>query len=160
MVPQDPIYKNNFRLSVSDNLIQLTMVGLGTAATTMPMVGWGERRAGLPQGMAPPAPGVALSARLAWASPGRGDCSFCSCCFFWILRWSCCLASMEGDGRVFTCGWKAWASGMGTNAEVCMGVLTPEETRAQDKSLVVTRPNTFGHICRCKTSLPPSCLLL
>lgn len=107
-------------------------MGLGTAATTIPMVGCGESRAGLPQGIA--GPGVLASVLLAWfcpcpwASPGRGDWSFCSCCFLWIFLWSCCLASTEGEASVFTCGWKDEASDVGTNAEVGVGVFRPGET--------------------------------
>lgn len=99
------------------------MTGLGTAATTMPMVGWGESRAGLPQGMV--GPGVLASVRLIWVSLGKGEWSFCSCCFFWILRCSCCLASTEGEGRVLTWGWKVFASAVGTNAEAGVGVFIP-----------------------------------
>lgn len=99
------------------------MTGLGTAATTMPMVGCGESRAGLPQGMV--GPGVLASVLLIWVSLGRGECSFCSCCFFWILRCSCCFASTEGEGRVFTWGWKELASAVGTNAEAGVGVFIP-----------------------------------
>ena len=67
------------------------------------------------------------SVRLIGVSLGRGECSFCSCCFFWILRCSCCLASTEGDGRVFTWGWKVFDSAVGTNAEDGVGVFIPAE---------------------------------
>lgn len=53
---------------------------------------------------------------LAGDSPGRGECSFCSCCFFWILRCNCCLAS-TGEGSVFTWGWKELLSAVGTKAD-------------------------------------------
>lgn len=99
------------------------MTGLGTAATTMPMVGCGDSRAGLPQGMV--GPGVLASVRLIWLSLGSGEWSFCSCCFFWILRCSCCLASTEGEGSVFTWGWKVLASAVGTKAEAGVGVFIP-----------------------------------
>lgn len=100
-----------------------TVTGLGTAATTMPMVGCGESRAGLPQGMV--GPGVLASVRLIWLSLGSGEWSFCSCCFFWILRCSCCLASTEGEGSVLTWGWKVLASAVGTKAEAGVGVFIP-----------------------------------
>src|SRR4029434_2197904 len=69
---------------------QLTVIGLGTAATMMPMVGCGESRAGLLDDRVAWGPGVPASALL--GSTGTGECSFCSCCFFWIFRCSCCLA--------------------------------------------------------------------
>ena len=104
-----------------------TVTGLGTADTTMPIVGCGESIAGLPQGMV--GPGVLASALLTWHSLGRGEWSFCSCCFLWIFRCSCCFASTEGEGRVFTCGWKEFASAVGTNAETGVGVFSPVNRR-------------------------------
>lgn len=96
-------------------LDDITGIGLGTAATTMP-IGGGDRIAGLPLDILV-TPLVAVpSVFFAGDSPGKGDCSFCSCCFFWILRCSCCLAS-TGDGRVFTCGWKELLSAVGIKAE-------------------------------------------
>lgn len=89
------VTKSEMQLSTS-----LTVMGLGTAATTMPM-GCGDKIAGLPLGRLGTPLLVALSNFLAGDSPGNGDCSFCSCCFFWILRCNCCFASI-GEGRVFT----------------------------------------------------------
>ena len=98
-----------------ENCWRITGIGLGTAATTMP-IGWGDRIAGLPLDILV-TPLVAVpSVFFAGDSPGKGDCSFCSCCFFWILRCSCCLAS-TGDDRVFTCGWKELLSAVGIKAE-------------------------------------------
>lgn len=57
-------------------------MGLGTAATTIPIAGCEDNKAGLPEVMLDPGPGVPASALLAWASPGNGEVSFCSCCFF------------------------------------------------------------------------------
>lgn len=74
-------------------------------------------------------PGVLASVRLTWVSVGSGECSFCSCCFFWILRCSCCFASTEGDGRVFTWGWNAFASAVGTKAEAGVGVFIPVKAK-------------------------------
>lgn len=96
-------------------LESITGMGLGTAATTMP-IGGGDRMAGFPLDILV-TPLVAVpSVFFTGDSPGKGDCSFCSCCFFWILRCSCCLAS-TGDGKVFTCGWKELLSAVGIKAE-------------------------------------------
>lgn len=79
-------------------------------------IGGGDRIAGLPLDILVTPLVAVLSVFFAGDSPGKGDCSFCSCCFFWILRCSCCLAS-TGDGRVFTCGWKELLSAVGIKAE-------------------------------------------
>lgn len=90
-------------------------MGLGTAATMMPIVGWGDGGGGL-------AHGPQSSGRLPCPSPGEGEWSFCSCCFLWIFLWSCCLASTEGEEMLVPCGRKEWASVAGTNAETDCGV--------------------------------------
>lgn len=119
---------NYFHKRVSLELLEkITGIGLGTAATTIPM-GWGDRIAGLPLDILV-TPLVAVpSVFFAGDSPGKGDCSFCSCCFFWILRCSCCLAS-TGDDRVFTCGWKELLSAVGIKAEGWGIPFIPEHRR-------------------------------
>lgn len=102
-------------------------MGLGTAATTMP-IGGGDRMAGLPLDILVTPLVAAPSVFFTGDSPGKGDCSFCSCCFFWILRCSCCLAS-TGDGRVFTCGWKELLSAVGIKAEGWGIPFIPENKR-------------------------------
>lgn len=100
----------------------LTVMGLGTAVTTIPMVCWGDAEVGLPQD-------TLSSALLVCPSPGGGEYSFCSCCccFLWIFLWSCCFASTEGDDRFETWGWKEWASAVGTKADTVCGVFTSED---------------------------------
>lgn len=104
-------------------------MGLGTAATTMPMVGCGDGGVELAQG-------TPSSAFLICPSPGKGECNFCSCCFLWIFLWSCCLASTDGEDRVVTWGWKEWASAAaaaaGTNAETDCGVFISKERKQGD----------------------------
>lgn len=119
----------------------LTVTGLGTAATTMPMVGWGDGGMGLPQGT--------LSALFVWPSPGKGECSFCSCCLLWIFLWSCCFASTVGEDRVVTWGWKEWASAVGMKAETVCGVVMSEERKQGDldiyRATVICKSNNLYH---------------
>lgn len=100
----------------------LTVMGLWTAATMKPMVGWGDGGVGLAHG--PPS-----SALLLCPSPGNGEWSFCSCCFLWIFLWSCCFASTEGEEMVEPWGRKEWASAAGTNAETDCRVLFSKEQK-------------------------------
>lgn len=105
-----------------DPALSLTVIGLGTAATTMPIVGWGDGGVGLPQD-------TPSSAFLICPSPGRGDVSFCSCCFLWIFLWSCCFASTDGEDSMVTWGWKEWASAARAKAETVCEPFTSEENQ-------------------------------
>lgn len=91
-------------------------MGLGTEATTLPMAGCGDWGVGLLQA-------TPSSALLVCLFAGRGECSFCSCCFLWIFFCSCCFASTDGDDSIVIWGWKGWAWGMGAKAETdCKGL--------------------------------------
>lgn len=117
-------------------------MGLGTAATMMPIVGWGDGGGGL-------AHGPQSSGFLPCPSPGEGEWSFCSCCFLWIFLWSCCLASTEGEEMLVPCGRKEWASLAGTNAETdCGGLFSKKNKMEKQKQgyYRLRRSSVYIHI--------------
>lgn len=125
----------------------ITGMGLGTAATTIP-IGWGERIAGFPLERLVTPLLAAPSDFFAEDSPGKGDCSFCSCCFFWIFRCSCCLASI-GDGRVFTWGWKELLSAVGIKAEGWVIPLIPENKQKGERKYSLEKAVTVQFLWLC-----------